>query len=456
MSARRVAVDLGASTGRVAVGELVDGRLEFEVIHRFPNHPVQTKESLLWNYEGLVEKIFDGIKRAGLQGDVASIGVDSWAVDFGVVAEDGDLTVTPVCYRDSRTDGVLEELTAAERTRIADLTGLQFLPFNTLFQIKRSSEDDFVEGNHLLMIPDLIHHGLTGIPATESTNASTTQLFDPVTRRWIPDLASWCGIPLSCLPEIREAGDRLGRLHSGWHQFPGLKNTEVILPATHDTASAVLAVPMEDISRCAYVSSGTWSLVGVELPGPLMKGSLGWSNESGAFGTTRLLKNMAGLWILQESARSWGITDWDALVQSSLPFLATAKTFDPDLPKFLAPGMDVPHRVVDEIGECSQPELTASILVSLARKTAKLIGEVSEVTGLPIDTIHIVGGGSQNAVLNQLIADMSGLKVVAGPVEATLMGNLLMQFHAAGELGDDTIRNVVRRSALLEVFEPTL
>jgi rhamnulokinase len=187
-----------------------------------------------------------------------------------------------------------------------------------------------------------------------------------------------------------------------------------------------------------------------------MVGNKGWSNEGGAFGTTRLLKNMMGLWILQECARSWKTSDWDALIESSEPYLADAKTFDPDLPKFLSPGLEMPDRVISEIGDATQAQIVASILVSLAEKTAQLVDEVGLVTGRELSTIYIVGGGSQNSVLNQLIATKSGRRVVAGPVEATLMGNLLMQFHAAGDLGSDTIRDVVRRSCSLEVFEPRL
>ena len=454
MSARRVAVDLGASSGRVAVGVLVDGRLEIEVVHRFENHPIDSSNGLVWDFDKLFAEVLSGLSVAGAAGEVASVGVDSWAVDYGLVSDDGDIMADLYCYRHSRTDGILERLTDSERETITSLTGLQLLPFNTLFQLKCAEDDLEGADNQLFLIPDLLHYLLTYRRASEYTNASTTQMLSPVTKQWIPELLEWCGVSESFMPEILQPGTNLGELSWRYKSAQGLANTEVILPATHDTASAVLAVPMEDSETCAYVSSGTWSLVGVELQEPLMHGNKGWSNEGGAFGTTRLLKNMMGLWILQECARSWESLDWDALVEASIPFLSSARTFDPDLPKFLAPGLDMPDRVSFEIDETDRGKIVAAILVSLAEKTARLVHEVAQITGRKIDRIHIVGGGSQNRVLNQLIADRSGMPVVAGPVEATLMGNLLMQFHAAGDLGSDTIRDVVRRSYELTVFEP--
>lgn len=454
MSARRVAVDLGASSGRVAVGQLVDGRLEIEVLHRFENHPVESDSGLVWDFDMLFENVLKGLFLAGEGGEVASIGVDSWAVDYGLISDDGDIMADVYCYRNSRTDGVLARLSDEDREMISRLTGLQLLPFNTLFQLKCATDDLVGADNQLFLIPDILHYLLTYRRCTEFTNASTTQLLSPVTKQWIPELAKWCGLPMEFFPKVVEPGTNLGELNWRFKSGPGLSMTEVILPATHDTASAVLATPMTDPETCAYVSSGTWSLVGVELSAPLMEGNRGWSNEGGAFGTTRMLKNMMGLWILQECARAWGDSDWSTLVASCDPFLDSANVFDPDLPKFLSPGTDMPERVMEEIGEVSKPEIVASILVSLAQKTASLVKEVGEVTGRVIRVIHIVGGGSQNEVLNQLIADRSGCSVVAGPVEATLMGNLLMQFHAAGDLGDASIRDVVRASCQLKRFEP--
>ncbi len=454
MSARRVAVDLGASSGRVAVGEIVEGRLVYEIVHRFENHPVETPNGLVWDFDMLFEEVCNGLVAAGKSGEVASLGVDSWAVDYGLISDDGDIMADIYCYRNSRTDGVLERLTEAEREMITSLTGLQLLPFNTIFQLRCASDDLEGADNQLFLIPDMLHYLFTYRRGTEFTNASTTQMLSPVTKQWVPELLEWCGVSETFMPEIFEPGTNLGELNWRFKSAEGLAKTEVILPATHDTASAVLAVPMEYPETCAYVSSGTWSLVGMELPSTLMEGNRGWSNEGGAFGTTRLLKNMMGLWILQECGRSWGTSDWDGLVDSCRPFLETATSFDPDLPEFLAPGLDMPDRVIAEIGEAGRSEIVASIMVSLAKKTASLVDEVGEVTGRKITTIHIVGGGSQNGVLNQLIADFSGRKVVAGPVEATLMGNLLMQSHAAGDLGSDTIRDVVRRSCELRVFEP--
>ena len=454
MSARRVAVDLGASSGRVAVGELVDGRLEYQIVHRFENSPTTTANGLVWDIDRLYAEVVQGLMIAGKSGEVASVGVDSWAVDYGLISDDGDIMADVYCYRNSRTDGVLDRLTEDEREMITSLTGLQLLPFNTLFQLKCSEDDLEGADNQMFLIPDMFHYLLTYQRGTEYTNASTTQMLSPVTGKWIPELLEWCGVPESFMLKVFQPGANIGELNWRYKSAEGLSETEVIIPATHDTASAVLAVPMEDPDTCAYVSSGTWSLVGVELPSPLMVGNRGWSNEGGAFGTTRLLKNMMGLWILQECARVWEVSDWSALVESSAPYLETARTFDPDQPQFLAPGSDMPERVISQIGDASQAQIVAAILVSLADKTVSLLREVAEVTGRELTTVHVVGGGSQNSVLNQLIANRSGLKVIAGPVEATLMGNLLMQFHSAGDLGSDTIRDVVRRSSELSVFEP--
>ncbi|MEI7578100.1 MAG: FGGY-family carbohydrate kinase [Armatimonadota bacterium] len=454
MSARRVAIDLGASSGRVAVGTIVDGRLEFEIVHRFENSPYTSPNGPVWDFDRLYEEAVRGLMIAGQAGEVASVGVDSWAVDYALISDDGDIMADLYCYRHPRTDGVLDRLSDDEKEMITRLTGLQLLPFNTLFQLKCATDDLEGADNQMFLIPDVFHNMMTSYRGTEYTNASTTQMLSPVTGKWIPELLEWCGVSEEFMPEIFPPGTNIGELSFRFKSAAGLAKTEVILPATHDTASAVLAVPMEDPEACAYVSSGTWSLVGVELAAPLMEGNEGWSNEGGAFGTTRLLKNMMGLWILQECARAWDLQDWDALIESSKPFLREAKAFDPDLPKFLAPGPDMPDRVISEIGDACQAEVVAAILVSLAEKTVLLVRDVARVTNRKITTIHIVGGGSQNSVLNQLIADRSGLQVVAGPVEATLMGNLLMQFHAAGDLEGDSIRDVVRRSSQLISFEP--
>ncbi len=454
MSARRVAIDLGASSGRVAVGTIVDERLEFEIVHRFENSPYTSFNGLVWDFDKLYEEVVRGIMIAGQAGEVTSLGVDSWAVDYALISDDGDIMADLYCYRHPRTEGILDRLSDDEKEMITRLTGLQLLPFNTLFQLKCAEDDLEGADNQLFLIPDLFHYLFTYHRGTEYTNASTTQMLSPVTKKWVPELLEWCGVPDSFMLEVSQPGTNIGELNWRFKSGEGLAKTEVILPATHDTASAVLAIPMDDPETCAYVSSGTWSLVGVELPAPLMEGNEGWSNEGGAFGTTRLLKNMMGLWILQECARAWELSDWDALIESSKPFLDDAKSFDPDLPKFLSPGIDMPDRVSSEIGDASRAEIVAAILVSLASKTAQLVHDVARVTKRSLTTIHVVGGGSQNAVLNQLIANQSGLQLVAGPVEATLMGNLLMQFHAAGDLGGDSIRDVVRRSSQLISFEP--
>lgn len=446
MSARRVAVDLGASSGRVAVGQVVDGRLEFEVVHRFPNSARETEEGLKWDFQALYAEVLKGLEMAG---EFASLGVDSWAVDYGIVRPDGSLVSEPYCYRDARTSEIFASLTKAEKAEIFDQTGLQFLPFNTLYQLKAhraARPQDFEEGNQVLLLPDLIHFLLTGKRTMERTNASTTQMLNPSTSDWSDKMLHKVPVQRGFLPSLIEAGTTVGTTKDG---------VEVIAPATHDTGSAVLAVPMDNSETCAYVSSGTWSLVGLELTQPVLTqeaAAANFSNEGGAFGTVRFLKNVMGLWILQECMRAWQITDVEALLTSAKSYLEDAPLFDPDDEKFLAPGIDMPSRVSESITDPAQ--LAASILVSLADKTAKVVQQAGTLARKSIGTIHIVGGGSQNALLNQLIANRAGLKVVAGPVEATLMGNLLVQAQSAGELGSLSIRDVVKNSVQLHVFEP--
>lgn len=462
MSARRVAIDLGASSGRVAVGQVVDGGLEFEIVHRFSNGPVETPEGLKWDWDHLVSNIEEGLILAGQGGPVASIGVDSWAVDYGIVSPTGDIVCTPYCYRDSRTDGVLQRLSDTERSMFWSETGLQFLPFNTIFQLhahRLAHPEHFAHGNQVLLVPDLLHFWLTGQRTMERTNASTTQLLNPATGDWSDEMLSQVPLTRSHLPRLVEAGTSIGSLRPELARHAGLEETEVIVPATHDTGSAVLAIPMGDATTCAYVSSGTWSLVGLELASPVVTqaaADANFSNEGGAFRTTRFLKNVMGLWILQECMRVWDEKDASKLVAEAADMIDLAVEFDPDDSEFLHPGLDMPDRVARHSGVSLEDRATlvASILVSLAVKTASVLETAEQVAEKSIETIHISGGGSQNDVLNQLIANRAGKRVIAGPVEATLMGNLLVQAKVSGELQSNTIRDVVRASSELKTFEP--
>ncbi|HLO98949.1 MAG TPA: rhamnulokinase family protein, partial [Fimbriimonas sp.] len=424
MSARRVAIDLGASSGRVAVGQVVDARLEFEIVHRFSNGPAETPEGLKWDWDHLLSNIEKGLILAGQGGPIASIGVDSWAVDYGVVSPSGEVICTPYCYRDSRTDGVLEALSSSEKELFWSETGLQFLPFNTVFQLRShvlNHPEHFAAGNQVLLVPDLLHFWLTGVRTMELTNASTTQLLNPASGDWSDAMLSQIPLDRSYFPPLIEAGTRIGKLLPRFSKHAGLEDTEVIAPATHDTGSAVLAIPLEDTNASAYISSGTWSLVGLELPSPVITpeaAEANFSNEGGAFGTTRFLKNVMGLWILQECMRAWGESDASILVAEAANVIDFAKEFDPDLIEFLHPGTDMPQRVSNHTGV--EPEnralIVASILTSLAGKTASVLALAQQIANIEVESINISGGGSQNDLLNQLIASKTGKRVIAGPV----------------------------------------
>ncbi len=443
--ARHVAVDLGASSGRVAIGEIRAEKLHFEVVHRFSNRPLMNQRGMCWDYERLWEEVLTGLRKAM---PFATVGVDSWAVDYGLFDAGWRMLGGIHHYRDPRTKGLME---AVDQAEVYAETGIQFLPFNTLYQLmadRRDAEELFWQARHLLMIPDLFHHWLCGSRVTERTNASTTQLYNPRTRTWSSVLSGWIGAD-RFLPEIVEPGTVLGEL------LPPLElgHGQVIAPATHDTASAVAAVPAEG-DDWGYVSSGTWSLVGIETPEPVISDAAreaNITNEAGINGTTRLLKNMAGLWILQECRRAWN-ADYDELYQEAEH--AKGRLFDPDDPRFTAPGTDMPERVASQIGECSRAEMVRSILDSLAAKTAEILDVLESVSGRKIRTVHIVGGGSQIALLNQLIATASLREVIAGPVEATLMGNLLMQAEAYGSIAKGSIRQMVKDSTELTRYSP--
>lgn len=461
MSARRVAIDLGASSGRVAVGELRDSQLTYEVIHRFPNDPIETADGLKWDFAKLLSEIEFGLKLAGQQGEVSSVGVDSWAVDYGIVNSSGEIICSPFHYRSSRTTGVLESISDEQRTAIFARTGLQFLPFNTLYQViahQNSNPEFFVSGNRLLMIPDLIHSWLGGRLETERTNASTTQFYDPLEGDWADEIVDQVPGLKDILVPISDPGTTRGNLRSDLSDQPGLSGTQIIAPATHDTASAVLAVPMTDPKETVYVSSGTWSLVGVETNAAQLQNEVrkqGFSNEVGAFGTIRLLKNVMGLWILQECLRAWGNPDVESILREIDPNGDTP-IFDPDLPQFLHPGLDMPNRVRTECPVITDNPvaITHAILASLAKKTSQVARDAAKLVTMNLKQISIVGGGSKNAILNQMMANVANVPVEAGPVEATLMGNLLMQFVAAGEIDRAVIRNIVRNSTTLQRFEP--
>ncbi len=479
MSQRFAAVDVGASSGRVITGHLEAGRLLTEEVARFTNGPVPVSQAgrqrLHWDVLGLWDGIRTGLRAAGASGPVASVGVDTWAVDYGLLDADGALLGNPVHYRDARTDGAPERLFAAlPAAEHYATTGLQVQPFNTVFQlVSAGGTAQLAAAQELLLIPDLFGHWLTGASVAEVTNASTTGLLDARTRRWSdPVLAvasQLAGRDLAALlPRLVEPGTVIAPLLGDVARELALPGAELVSVGTHDTASAVAAVPMADPSRSAYISSGTWSLVGLELDEPVLtEGSrrANVTNELGVAGTVRYLRNVSGLWLLQESLRTWAQQgapqDLGALLAAAAQVPGLRTVVDVDDPVFATPG-DVPQRIAETAQASGQPvpqsppEIARCILDSLALGYRRAIRAVAEHGRRRVDVVHIVGGGARNPLLCRLTAEATGLPVIAGPGEATAIGNLLTQAWATGALpgGLPRIREVVRASTELTRWEP--
>jgi rhamnulokinase len=424
--------------------------VELLEVHRFSNRPVRADGTLHWDVLALWADVQDGLRTAGRDGALAGIGVDSWAVDYALLDEDGALFGNPVHYRDTRSRGVadaVEEVISA--TELYTVTGVQRLPFTTMYQLVAARETPAMRtAAGLLMIPDLFGYWLTGERGGELTNASTTGLFDVRARTWSKALATRLGLRPELLPDVREPGERIGTLRPDVAAECGLEATPVWTVGSHDTASAVLGVPARD-ERFAYISCGTWSLVGVELPAPVTTEAArvaNFSNELGVDGTVRFLRNVMGLWLLQESVRTWerGGTDIDlpALLAEAADLPAGRSVVDPDRPEFLPPG-DMPSRLRAECRRTDQPvpgtpaQIARCILDSLAAAYRRTVHEAAELSGAAVETVHLVGGGAQNALLCQLTADACELPVIAGPVEAAAYGNVLVQARAAGVLAGD-------------------
>ncbi len=454
---RVAAVDLGASSGRVMLGEVGDGVLNLTEIHRFWNGPVQLRDTLHWDILHLYRSMLEGLAQAG---PLDAIGIDSWAVDYGLLDEAGRLLGNPIHYRDARTDGVME--TILQRVSAAELyaiTGLQQLPFNTIYQL--AAESLLSQADKLLMIPDLLGYWLTGEVGAERTNASTTQLYDVRVRAWSSVLAERVGVSMRLLPELREPGEVIGTVLP---DATGLAaGTPVIAVGSHDTASSVVAVPAGD-ERFAYISSGTWSLVGLELDAPVLSAEAleaNFTNEGGVDGRIRFLRNVMGLWILQECQRIWGADDLPALLRDAAGAPPFDVLIDPDAPEFLAPG-NMPRRIEEHCRASgqepprSQVATVRCVLESLALAYRRTLRQAQTIADRPVDVLHVIGGGSQNELLCQLTADACGLPVLAGPVEASALGNVLVQARALGEPLPDlgAMRALVRTTHQLRRYEP--
>ncbi|MEU0040018.1 rhamnulokinase family protein [Streptomyces sp. NPDC006333] len=456
------AVDLGASSGRVMVGRVGPEALDLTEAHRFPNRPVRVPEGLRWDVLALYAGVLDGLRAAG---QVDSVGIDSWAVDYGLLDADGALLGNPVHYRDTRTEGVAEQVWATvPAAELYAATGLQYAPFNTLYQLTAArSTAQLAQAERLLLIPDLLAYWLTGEAGTELTNASTTQLIDPRTREWAYDLAGRLGIDLKLFAPLRRPGDPAGLLTPRVLEETGLTGpVPVTTVGSHDTASAVAAVPAVG-ERFAYICTGTWSLAGLELAAPVLteaSRAANFTNELGLDGTVRYLRNIMGLWLLQECLREWDHPDLGELLRAAAEVPALRSVVDAGDAAFLAPGR-MPARIADACRASGQPvpgsraETTRCILDSLALAHHRAVAEAQELADHPVDVVHIVGGGARNELLCQLTADACGLPVVAGPAEAAALGNVLVQARAQGLVGDRTsMRRLLARTQPLRRYEP--
>ncbi|HEV7898323.1 MAG TPA: rhamnulokinase family protein [Planosporangium sp.] len=447
------AVDLGASNGRVIVGRVGPSVLRLREVHRFANEPVPLPDGLHWDIVGLYRQVLTGL-RAAVGAGARSVGIDSWAVDYGLLDESGALLGLPYHYRDTRTDGVACGVAPADLYRT---TGIQHLPFNTVYQLLAESPARLAAASTLLLVPDLVGFWLTGRLGAERTNASTTALYDVATRDWAAPLIERLELRPAMFAPLRDPGSPAGTLlgHTGL-------DLPLVAVGSHDTASAVVAVPAtgEDF---AYISCGTWSLVGVELSAPVLTDdsrAANFTNEVGVDGTIRYLRNVMGLWLLQECQRAWAEPDTAALLASATAAPPFAALVDPDDPGFLAPG-DMPARIDAYCARTGQPAprdraaYVRCLLESLAVAHRWAVRDAVRLSGRAVTVVHLVGGGARNALLCQLTADACGLPVVAGPVEATALGNILVQARADGGPGDlAAIRELVARSQPLRRYEP--
>ena len=467
-----IAVDLGAGSGRVILAGFGPDELMLEEVRRFHYPPRIVEGHLRWDARKILAEITTGLgeaaRRAGTLGrSVQSVGVDCWGVDYGLLDADGRLLEDPVCYRDSRTDGAMDAV--FERVPKSELfarTGIQFLQFNTLFQLFAHARDGWPTGAaRLLLVPDLVGAHLSGRQVTEFSIGTTTQMFDASTGSWDRALLDRLGIPTDVLGEVVPSGTRLGPLRSCLASETGLAGVDVVVPAAHDTGSAVAGAPLQP--GWAYISSGTWSLAGVERPGVLIDDRVArqnFTNEGGVYGTTRFLKNVMGLWILEQCRREWKergeAVEYDGLLGAAAAVEGEPGLIYPDDPRFLNPpsmlaAIAAQMRETGQTVPTAPPAVAKVILDSLALRYASVFATVEKLTGSPVAGVQIIGGGSQNDYLNQATATATGKPVLAGPVEATAMGNAVVQAIAAGRFASlADARSHVARHVCPRSFAP--
>ena len=470
-----LAIDLGAESGRLVAGLWNGKTLRVEEVHRFANGPVQLADSMRWDVVRLWQEIQNGLSLAAKKygKSIVSVGADTWGVDFVLLTRHGEMLGQPYHYRDPRTNGMMERaFKKVPRAEIFRQTGLQFMQLNTLFQllaIKQNTPELFEQTEQLLFMPDFIHWALCDSRVAEFTIASTSQFLNPLTRNWANPLLKSFGLPTRIFPKVVQPGTKLGKLRASVTEITGLRNVTVVAPPSHDTASAVAGVPTANTgkSNWAYLSSGTWSLMGAEVKKASLSArteELNLTNEGGIDGTYRLLKNIMGLWLVQQCKRSFNSCgkslEYGQLAGMASKAAPLRSIVNLDDPRFLNPP-DMPKAIQNFCRETKQPvprtegELVRCAYESLALKYREVVGWLEELTGHSIEVIHIVGGGSKSELLNQFCADACQRPVITGPVEATAMGNLLVQVRASGELSSlAEMREVVRKSSSVKTYNP--
>lgn len=463
LSAAYVAIDLGAGSGRVFLAALDAGEMLLEEVRRFHYPPAESAGHLRWNVTRIFAEIEEGLRTGGARArelgkGIQSVGVDSWAVDYGLIDDNGQLVEWPICYRDERTQGVMDHVFArVSREEIFERTGIQFMPFNTLFQLFAHQREGIpAAARKLLLMPDLITFWLTGERVAEYTNATTTQMIDARTGKWDYDLLDRLSLPATLLPEIIPPGTAIGPTRAEL----GIDNAPVVAPATHDTGSAIAGAPIRD--GWAYISSGTWSLVGVERDEVLINREVGrynFTNEGGAFGTIRFLKNVMGLWILESCRKEWQV-DYDALLAEVSTIKDYPALIFPDDPRLFNPpsmleAIAMQLKETDQEMPGNAAAIAKVILDSLSFRYASVLRTIEMLTNRTIKGVQIIGGGSQNSYLNQATANASLLPVSAGPTEATVIGNVLVQSIADGRFASLTAaREYVAQHVQLHHFKP--
>ena len=459
------AIDLGASSGRIAVGSLDSGSLVIQEVHRFKHEAKVTDGGgLHWEWSKIIDEVKTGLLKAQELGEIISVGIDTWAVDYGLLDIQGNLIEEPYCYRDSRTDGLMQSISDSLGAEwIYQKTGIQFMFFNTAYQLHAARNTPAMKSaTTFLMLPDLLNYVLSGVQSNDITNASSTQLLNAHSQEWDWELIDKLEIPRSIFPALHKPGVKLGKI-KGHGKLDGIS---VVAVGSHDTASAVAGVPMRSTKDSAYISSGTWSLVGLELDAPITRAkalSYNITNEAGVADRIRFIKNVSGMWLLEESLRYWksqGLTLTAADLTRDANQLAREQIINTNDPRFAKPGA-MPERIAEYCRETNQKvpntpaEFARCIFDSLSDAYAQSLRELEDAANVKVKEINIIGGGSSNDLLNQLTADVTGLPVIAGPAEATVMGNLIIQMISSGWIANlEEGRKLIAESAQRKEFHP--